>query len=110
MKLAAFLAMAVLFNACATTGKYLERCATWKGKSKSELILGWGPPTNSAQIDASSEWVEFYQTAGTVYNTNYGSLLAGGSETVTAYCRTTFLIKDGIVQGGKIDGNACRAK
>ena len=84
----------VLFG-CASEQKYHAQLDAWKGRSKSDLVLEWGIPTDKYKSDKTLELLS-YTKSKTIY---------GGKFT----CTTTFIIKNGIVDDWKTEGNNCTA-
>ena len=94
MKKIIFLLPLILLG-CATQEKYHAQLDTWKGRTKADLVLEWGVPTDKYKADKTLELLE-YKKSQTIYGGRYE-------------CKTTFIIKNNIVDSWKTEGNYCRS-
>ena len=94
MKKIIFLLSCILLG-CATENKYHVQLDTWKGRSKADRVLEWGVPTDKYKADKKLELLE-YKKSRTLYGGKFE-------------CKTTFVIKNNIVDSWKTEGNDCRS-
>ncbi|MBQ3696012.1 MAG: hypothetical protein II938_03485 [Alphaproteobacteria bacterium] len=94
MKKLILLSFLVLLG-CATEQKYHDKLDAWKGKSKADLVLEWGVPTDKYKADKTLELLE-YKKSRTIYGGKFE-------------CKTTFIIKNNVVDQWKTEGNDCRS-
>ena len=112
-----------LLAACTTTENYDKQLDQFVGKSEKELVMTWGVPDKTYQLDASTKMVSYvaHQNVyypgtvstcfGTVGRNTVFSNCAGGFPPTeeTFHCETIFTIVGGHVTRWGHKGNNCRA-
>jgi hypothetical protein len=113
-----------VLSACTTTENYEKRLDQYIGKSEKELVMTWGVPDKTYQLDASTKMLS-YVNHQTVYypgsidtcvgmvgrNTVFNNCAGAGfpPTTETFHCETIFTIANGRVARWGHKGNNCRA-
>lgn len=106
---------------CATQENYEKYLRPWIGKSETELISSFGPPTrfyenedrryltwdlSTTYTTPVSSRTQYYNNAYTGYGSS--STTFSGGYTYSYGCTTTAIIKDKVVIGWQYKGNACK--
>ena len=111
-------------TACTTTENYDKALDQWVGKSEKELVMNWGVPDKTYQLDPGTKMLAYvaHQTVyypgsfstcfGTVgrnviFNNCAGSGFPPSEQTY--HCETIFTIQGGHVTRWGHKGNNCRA-
>ena len=97
--------------ACATTGNYNKKVASWMGNDVNALMVSWGPPSNEYVMPDMRKMYTWLWVGGTQVFANYNqylNMVTAGS--VTYWCKTTFTVDSaGRVVNYRWEGNACRS-
>lgn len=119
-----FLLFSVLISGCATTAGYEKILNTWIGLSEEQLFEKWGVPDVIYQNNdkkyfvynsQSSSYIpgvapSYYSTynsfTNTITTTTYGGM---PGYTMNLYCKTTFILENGVISNWQWRGNNCVA-
>lgn len=81
---------------CASTAKYEKNLSSWIGASEENLVTHWGTPESSYKVSDSVKTISF------IYN-------GGQGEYQKYWCKTTFVLKNEVVDSWKYEGPSCKA-
>ncbi len=105
----------LLLAGCISTANYEQVLDTWIGSTETELVAVWGVPArmydakDGARVltyeDSDNLQTPTTATTNVVGGTAY-TTIHGGQE-VEFSCRTTFVIRSGVVASWSHDGNYC---
>ncbi|MBQ4472473.1 MAG: hypothetical protein II942_04460 [Alphaproteobacteria bacterium] len=78
---------------CATESNYHDQLNMWVGRSKAVLIMEWGTPSYRYKLNQNIELLEYDKKR---------VFLGDDFE-----CKTTFILKNNVVDSWKTEGNDC---
>ena len=105
------LSLAVFAVACASNPAYERHLQKWIGVPERHLVSDWGLPDAVSEVGGSryltfvksqSKWVPGNRSYTEKYGGNAGF-------TLQEFCKTTFMIRYGIVQSWRWEGSICHA-
>ena len=107
MKKLTLVFLAIALSGCVTQPtadgyqEYLQN--TWIGRPESDLVLSWGAPTQSYEINGN-KFITYLNDGGNAVFFMYGSAYS-----VRRTCKTTFEINnEGQISNFSFQGNMCR--
>jgi hypothetical protein len=115
--------LVILLAGCATRAGYETALNSWVGTSEPALVAAWGPPDSVYENDGlrylTYRRMESRGGSGPSigYGIGYGSghygssvfSTIGTSDGYITQCKTTFILRAGIIENYRFEGNGCRA-
>ena len=94
-----FIIIGFLFLGCATQANYEKRLDSMIGKTESALVTSLGKPGSVHESEGNKHLI-------------YEASWVGGAHGlhVNYYCKTTYLLKDGVIKSWLHAGNNCTSK
>lgn len=99
---------------------YQQKIDQWIGSSSADLYAVWGMPMQTTQFDANTLLATYYQSESQPIDNvfqpyesemNYDAMAVPSYGLPSApplfYCKTTFVIKNGIVTDANFNGDDC---
>ncbi len=102
----------VCLAACATTGKFKQQMNSWLGTDINEVIMRFGPPSNTYTLPNGSKIFTWLWVGNTVVTANYNQYLNMVTAGRTTYwCQISFSTgQQNYVETWQANGNACRSR
>lgn len=96
----------LFFSSCASTSNYEKNLNVWIGHSESELVSQWGIPQSYETPDGIRFLSYMNSSTSAITNKDY----FGNYTTIpiSHYCKTTFILKQGVVDQWQHEGDSCR--
>lgn len=110
-----FLGLALV--GCASQARYGEMMQSWVGKSEADLVLAWGPPHRTHQLNNRTYYsygmnrLESYNgpgfMAGSSGQTFWGLMLGGSTKIESRHCDSVFELERQTVTRVSFRGDDC---
>ncbi len=103
------MAAVLLFNACASSGRFTQTMNSWLGEDINSAIMRFGPPSNTYRLPNGTTMYTWLWVGNTVVNQNYNQYLNMVTTNArTRWCQLSFTASaKNLVEGWTANGNMC---